>query len=56
MPIVEFKNVTRTYTAGDHVLNALDGVSFSLERGKFVVILGQSGAALRAGNGSRERV
>lgn len=44
MPIVEFKNVTRTYTAGDHVLNALDGVSFSLERGKFVVILGQSGA------------
>ena len=44
MSIVEFKNVTRTYTSGDHTLNALDDVSFSLEEGKFVVILGPSGA------------
>ena len=44
MSIVEFKNVTRTYTSGDHVLNALDDVSFSLDEGKFVVILGPSGA------------
>lgn len=44
MSIVEFKNVTRVYTSGDHVLKALDGVNFSLEEGKFVVILGPSGA------------
>ncbi|MBQ9301076.1 MAG: ABC transporter ATP-binding protein [Clostridia bacterium] len=44
MAIVEFKNVTRTYTSGDHTLNALDDVSFTLDEGKFVVILGPSGA------------
>ena len=44
MAIVEFKNVTRTYTSGDHTLNALDNVSFTLDEGKFVVILGPSGA------------
>ena len=44
MAIVEFKNVTRTYTSGDHTLNALDEVSFTLDEGKFVVILGPSGA------------
>lgn len=44
MPIVEFENVTRIYTSGDHVQKALDSVSFSLDEGKFVVILGPSGA------------
>ena len=44
MPIVEFKNVSRVYKSGDHELKALDGVNFSLEEGKFVVILGPSGA------------
>ena len=44
MAIVEFKDVTRVYTAGDHELKALDGVNFTLEEGKFVVILGPSGA------------
>lgn len=44
MSIVQFENVTRTYTSGDHELNALDHVSFSLDEGKFVVILGPSGA------------
>lgn len=44
MAIVEFKNVTRMYTAGDHELKALDGVNFTLEKGKLVVILGPSGA------------
>ena len=44
MSIVEFKNVTRIYTSGDHELKALDDVNFSLEEGKFVVILGPSGA------------
>ena len=44
MPIVEFKDVTRVYTSGDHEQKALDGVNLSLEGGKFVVILGPSGA------------
>lgn len=44
MAIVEFKNVTRIYTSGEHELRALDGVNFSLDEGKFVVILGPSGA------------
>ena len=43
MAIVEFKDVTRVYTTGDHELKALDGVNFTLDEGKFVVILGPSG-------------
>lgn len=44
MAIVEFKNVTRIYTSGDHEQKALDNVNLSLDEGKFVVILGPSGA------------
>ena len=44
MVIVEFKNVSRIYTSGEHELKALDGVDMKLEEGKFVVILGPSGA------------
>ena len=44
MPIVEFKDVSRVYESGDHVLRALDHVNMTLDEGKFVVILGPSGA------------
>ena len=44
MAIVQFENVTKTYTSGDHELKALNEVSFTLDEGKFVVILGPSGA------------
>lgn len=44
MALVEFDNVTRVYTSGEHELKALDKVSFTLDEGKFVVILGPSGA------------
>ncbi len=44
MKIVEFQDVTRVYTSGEHELKALNGVNMSLEEGKFVVILGPSGA------------
>ncbi len=43
MKIVRFEDVSKIYTSGDHVLRALDHVSFSLDEGKFVVILGPSG-------------
>ena len=46
MPIVEFQNVSRIYKSGDHVQRALDNVSFNLDEGKFVVILGPSGAGV----------
>lgn len=44
MKIVEFKNVSKIYTSGEHVLKALDDVNLSLDEGKLVVILGPSGA------------
>ena len=44
MALVEFHGVSRIYKSGDHELRALDNISFTLDKGKFVVILGQSGA------------
>ena len=44
MRLVEFQDVTRIYTSGDHEQRALDGVNMTLEEGQFVVILGPSGA------------
>ena len=41
---IEFKNVTKTYEIGDEKYNALDGISFKIPKGEFVVILGPSGA------------
>lgn len=42
--LIEFKNVKKTYIVGEKKFNALDDVSFSIDRGEFVVILGPSGA------------
>lgn len=44
MALIEFQNVTKQYFTGVHILNALDDVSFSIEKGEFIVILGPSGA------------
>lgn len=44
MSIVELKNVSRSYQAGEKVTYALKKVSFCAEEGEFVVILGPSGA------------
>lgn len=41
---IKFENVTKTYKVGDASFNALDGISFSIPKGEFVVILGPSGA------------
>lgn len=41
---IKFKNVIKTYEVGDASFNALDGISFSIPKGEFVVILGPSGA------------
>ena len=41
---IKFENVTKTYEVGDASFNALDGISFSIPKGEFVVILGPRGA------------
>lgn len=42
--LIEFKEVTKEYKIGEVPIKALDGVSFSILEGEFVVILGASGA------------
>jgi putative ABC transport system ATP-binding protein len=41
---IVFKGVTRAYGMGEHTLKALDNISFTINKGEFVVILGPSGA------------
>lgn len=38
------KNVYKIYKMGDNVINALDGISLTIEKGEFVAIVGQSGS------------
>ncbi|MFW6118896.1 MAG: ABC transporter ATP-binding protein [Planctomycetota bacterium] len=44
MAIAEFKNVWKTYRMGHNLLHALKDVSFSLERGDMISIMGPSGS------------
>lgn len=44
MSFVSFKNVFKRYKMGEITINASDGVSFEIEKGEFVVIVGASGA------------
>jgi len=41
---IELKNVKKTYKMGEVVIKAVDDVSFSIEEGEFVVVIGASGA------------
>lgn len=43
-PVIELKDVYRTYEMGDQVLNALDGVTLDIERNEYVAIVGASGS------------
>ena len=42
--MIEFRDVVRTYGTGEAMQKAADHVSFAVDEGEFVVILGQSGA------------
>ncbi len=43
-PMIELRDVSRIYRAGDTEVRALDGVNLSLQRGEFVAIMGSSGS------------
>lgn len=44
MSLIEVKNVTKTYGKGEGAFEALKGVSFSVEKGESVAIIGKSGS------------
>jgi len=44
MAILQVSNLTKTYGKGDTTVTALAGVSFSVEKGEFVAIIGPSGS------------
>ena len=44
MSYIEFKDVKKVYNQGEVSIHALDGVNFEIEKGKFVIICGASGA------------
>lgn len=43
-PLIEVKNLIKTYKSGEESLNALNDVSFTIEKGEFVAIMGTSGS------------
>ena len=44
MSIVSVENLAKTYTVYDNETRALDGISFEVEKGQFVAIIGTSGS------------
>ena len=44
MEMLRVENLTKVYGEGENQVRALDGVSFSVEKGQFVAIIGPSGS------------
>ena len=44
MEIMRVENLTKVYGTGENEVRALDGVSFSVEKGEFVAVIGPSGS------------
>ena len=44
MPVVEARNITKTYTIADREIRVLDDVSLSVAEGEFLVVEGSSGS------------
>jgi putative ABC transport system ATP-binding protein len=43
-PLIVARDLTRHYVVGSETVRALDGVSFTIDRGEWVAIVGQSGS------------
>ena len=41
--IIELRNLAKTYCIGETEVNALQGVSYAVEQGDFLAIMGPSG-------------
>lgn len=44
MELMKIENLTKVYGTGENEVRALDGVSFSVEKGEFLAIIGPSGS------------
>ena len=55
MAYIEFEDVKKIYGTGEAQVRALDGVSFQVEKGEFVVLLGSSGAGKTGAEGGHRR-
>ena len=44
MEILKVENLTKIYKNGNNIINAVDNVSFSVNKGEFVAIIGASGS------------
>ena len=42
--VIELQNIKRNFQVGDETVHALRGVSFSINEGEFVTIMGTSGS------------
>ena len=42
--VIELQNIKRNFQVGDETVHALRGVSFSIQEGEFVTIMGTSGS------------
>jgi len=42
--MIEFEKIYKIYNMGDSEVRAVDGISFNIEKGEFVAIVGQSGS------------
>lgn len=43
-PIIEFKNIVKSYGSGNNITHALNGVDLKIYKGEFVAIMGASGS------------
>lgn len=44
MKIIETQNISRVYKMGDNIVNALQSISISIEKGEYVAFMGPSGS------------
>lgn len=44
MEILKVENLRKTYGKGENIVKAVDDISFSVEKGEFIAIVGASGS------------